>query len=516
VYTDLALAYVHIAEGRLGLSQRLREAALALARRLGNPDALFFSGWLVLGATVPRRCQEDLDLAEELIRLPRAGVRPVMLGRCLWYCALRLLEEGERTRAERLWQEVAEHIERTRDATLGLLTPLRDVILATIDGRLADVAALEAVLERRTDEAGGGTGGRIAFGRARAPIYLGHYAEVERIAGQFPDPFGTISLFSQAYAHPTESLRTELRRIVAALKADEYPDQIPSFNIVPVLETALQLRDPDSAAWLAQSLAPLASCACDGQHLVSIARLLGGAAALLGDVEQATAYYERALHQCSEIDFRPELALIHLELAELLAGGGPEARAAAAPHLAVATPELEAMQMAPALGRVQALRQTLGDGGQTAEEPPPSDEGAPTAGVGAVAPRKVFISYASGDRARAAALAETLEVAGVVVWLDKRSIAGGSSWDAEIVRGIKASSVVAVLVSPLSVRSSNVQQELRLALQYRKPLLPLLLEPTEYPEEVEYALAGRQRIELLERPEGEWLPWVLQALDRLR
>jgi len=133
---------------------------------------------------------------------------------------------------------------------------------------------------------------RIAFGRARAPIYLGHYAEVERIAGQFPDPFGTISLFSQAYAHPTESLRTELRRIVAALKADEYPDQIPSFNIVPVLETALQLRDPDSAAWLAQSLAPLASCACDGGHLVSIARLLGGAAALLGDVEQATAYYE--------------------------------------------------------------------------------------------------------------------------------------------------------------------------------------------------------------------------------
>jgi TIR domain len=129
---------------------------------------------------------------------------------------------------------------------------------------------------------------------------------------------------------------------------------------------------------------------------------------------------------------------------------------------------------------------------------------------------RVLISHASSDGPRAAQLGERLEAAAVPVWLDRRSIAGGASWDVEIVRGIKACAAVAVLVSPEAVGSRNVQQELRLALQYDKPLLPLLLELTEYPEEVEYALAGRQRIELLDHPEAEWLPRVLQALGRLR
>ncbi len=112
-------------------------------------------------------------------------------------------------------------------------------------------------------------------------------------------------------------------------------------------------------------------------------------------------------------------------------------------------------------------------------------------------------------------MAEKLEQAGIAVWLDREAISGGASWDAEIVRGIKACSSVVVLVSPAAVRSKNVQQELRLTLQYDRPLLPLLLERTEYPEDVEYALAGRQHIELFDRPAEEWLPSVLAALRRL-
>jgi hypothetical protein len=75
--------------------------------------------------------------------------------------------------------------------------------------------------------------------------------------------------------------------------------------------------------------------------------------------------------------------------------------------------------------------------------------------------------------------------------------------------------VIAVLCSPKAVASKNVHQELRLAMQYEKPLLPLLLQPTSYPEDVEYALAGRQYVELLDLPEPEWLPRVLSAMRRL-
>ncbi len=49
-----------------------------------------------------------------------------------------------------------------------------------------------------------------------------------------------------------------------------------------------------------------------------MARLLGAAAALLGDPDEALAYYHQALEACAKIRFRPEIALTRLQLAELL------------------------------------------------------------------------------------------------------------------------------------------------------------------------------------------------------
>ena len=40
----------------------------------------------------------------------------------------------------------------------------------------------------------------------------------------------------------------------------------------------------------------------------------------------------------------------------------------------------------------------------------------------------VFLSYASADRERALHLADLLEARGVSVWIDRKSIAGGTSW----------------------------------------------------------------------------------------
>ena len=53
------------------------------------------------------------------------------------------------------------------------------------------------------------------------------------------------------------------------------------------------------------------------------------------------------------------------------------------------------------------------------------------------------------------------------------------------------------------------------ATQYRKPILPLLLEETTYPEAVEYTLAGRQHVNIQDRAQEQWLPQVLAAIERL-
>lgn len=127
----------------------------------------------------------------------------------------------------------------------------------------------------------------------------------------------------------------------------------------------------------------------------------------------------------------------------------------------------------------------------------------------------VFVSYASTDGARASRVAKLLEAAGVSVWLDRSAIAGGASWSGEIVRAIRDCTALLVLSSPAAMRSANVRQELQLAWDRGRPCLPVVLEQTPYPDEVEYLLAGRHWIELLDRPEEDWLPEVLHALGRL-
>ncbi|MHB8574345.1 MAG: TIR domain-containing protein [Dehalococcoidia bacterium] len=127
----------------------------------------------------------------------------------------------------------------------------------------------------------------------------------------------------------------------------------------------------------------------------------------------------------------------------------------------------------------------------------------------------VFLSYTSADRDRVLLLADRLESAGIRVWLDRRSLVGGMSWDAAIVRAIKDCTVFAVLCTPASVTSPNVMQELRLAWEDQRPTLPVLLAPVSFPDELRYILAGRQWVEVLERSEVAWLPELQNALAGL-
>jgi predicted ATPase len=129
--------------------------------------------------------------------------------------------------------------------------------------------------------------------------------------------------------------------------------------------------------------------------------------------------------------------------------------------------------------------------------------------------RYAFLSYASADRERALRIADLLEARGVSVWIDRKSIVGGSSWSAEIVRGIRSCRAFLVACTPSAVASKNVQQEIQVAFESNRPIVPLMLEPTDLPESVVYALAGRQWIDVRDTPDDVWLPRVLRALAAL-
>ncbi|MHB8576535.1 MAG: toll/interleukin-1 receptor domain-containing protein [Dehalococcoidia bacterium] len=107
---------------------------------------------------------------------------------------------------------------------------------------------------------------------------------------------------------------------------------------------------------------------------------------------------------------------------------------------------------------------------------PSPDHPRESAAINAAVPY-VFLSYTSTDRDRALEVAGALESSGVAVWLDRQSIAGGSSWSAEIVRGIQGCAALVALCSQAAMVSPNVQRELQLGMEEQRPPMHPQMRP---------------------------------------
>src|SRR5262249_19915995 len=81
----------------------------------------------------------------------------------------------------------------------------------------------------------------------------------------------------------------------------------------------------------------------------------------------------------------------------------------------------------------------------------------------------------------------------------------GERWAEEIVRAIRACKVLLLLCSDASMRSRAVKQEVQLAWEGQKALLPLRLGRTGFPDVFQFFLAGLQWLQGRRRPAGGWL-----------
>jgi DNA-binding CsgD family transcriptional regulator len=127
-----------------------------------------------------------------------------------------------------------------------------------------------------------------------------------------------------------------------------------------LLPAAIAILDREAVEILVARLACVAYLSMGDWFYFCLARYLGDASALLGDRTSAHAYYMQALDAAGKIRFRPELALTHLSLAELLLQESNDAaRSEALEHLDIAIPELQDMNMQPALERALMKRERL-------------------------------------------------------------------------------------------------------------------------------------------------------------
>jgi hypothetical protein len=121
-----------------------------------------------------------------------------------------------------------------------------------------------------------------------------------------------------------------------------------------------------------------------------------------------------------------------------------------------------------------------------------------------------FLSYSRSDERFALRLAKDLRDHGVAMWVDQLDIRPSEHWDRAIERAVSACRGLVVILSPRSVASDNVADEISFAIDSGKSVLPVMIEKCVLPLRItrmhvvdatgRYDKALRQCLGELQRP----------------
>lgn len=109
----------------------------------------------------------------------------------------------------------------------------------------------------------------------------------------------------------------------------------------------------------------------------------------------------------------------------------------------------------------------------------------------------IFVSYSSKDRPFALGLVKELQNLGANVWIDQLGIGLGEDWDDAIEEALEKSETFMIILSPTSVESRNVKDEVNIAINSKKKLVPILIKECELP----MRLQRRQYADLAHNPD---------------
>jgi hypothetical protein len=126
----------------------------------------------------------------------------------------------------------------------------------------------------------------------------------------------------------------------------------------------------------------------------------------------------------------------------------------------------------------------------------------------------IFISYSHVDSAMVFAEIKGFNENGYNVWYDE-GISPGNEWTDEIAEALEKCALFVVFITPASVGSSNVQNEINYAIDEKKPFLAIHLQETTLRAGVKLQIGTKQAILKYNMTDEEYLYKYTTAFERL-
>jgi tetratricopeptide (TPR) repeat protein len=223
-----------------------------------------------------------------------------------------------------------------------------------MNGHLEKAREICQVMMARADEVGLAVVHFAGFTGLWPLLHLGKADEAVEYAKHFISPASTALCL--AYLGRNTEVAEILERLVLKRPGiGTIEDETASYNDAVSLAAAVITENQKAAEMLLKRFTGINVYTTGIYFPTCIALHLGAAAALLGRYDEARQHYQEAIRVCTEMRFRPELALARLQLAELLLERYPDEKKEALEHLDFAIKEFQEMKMQPSLER--ALRQ---------------------------------------------------------------------------------------------------------------------------------------------------------------
>jgi eukaryotic-like serine/threonine-protein kinase len=358
VYADIALGVQKCWTSELSTGIGILEKAIDLARSLGNAQAFWWAaGFYLWVSSVPQYIEKRIRISEELMTKSRVGLNDSMIA-LLVFIIDSLLQVGRQQAAEEIGRELRLIAERTSYVFNEIWSAFIDGTRAIMDGRLEIAVDIAKNIRIQAEAVRSPIVNICACVGSKSQLYLG--TSLDQLGNEIPLGPGeqiAVPCLAQAISGRKEKTWEILEKNVVSGSKVEIIGSLWVFAVY--LEASVLTSHRQAAEILLKQLANPKIVTSGVFYPTCIPRQLGGAAALLGRYEEARKHYLEAIKICTEMPFRPELALSRLQMAELLLEHYPAEKKEALEHLDFAIKEFREMKMQPSLERALGHKEIL-------------------------------------------------------------------------------------------------------------------------------------------------------------